>query len=64
MSDKKLEKLIAIREGKSLVGNILTAMAKEIVHTADDIISIDDADDRREAWGEFLDELGMPSKDF
>ena len=60
MLEKKLERLVANRSSKSLVGEVLTAIAKEIVTAADDIVNIDDHDKRREAWGEFLDELGVP----
>ena len=63
MLEKKLEKLVAERAGKSLVGEVLTAIAKEIVTAADDIVNIDDHDKRREAWGEFIDELGVPLED-
>ena len=59
----KLEKLVAARKSKSLVREVLTAISKEIISTADDIVNIDDHDERREAWGEFIEELGVPWKD-
>jgi len=61
--EEKLEKLVAKRAGKSLVGEVLTAIAKEIISAADDIVNIDDHDKRREKWGEFIDELGVPLED-
>lgn len=60
MLNTKLDKLIAGRERKTFAAQVISTIAKEIIRSADDIINIDDPDLRREAWGEFLDEIGIP----
>lgn len=60
--NKKLDKLIQGREGKSLAMQVLSTTALEILKCGDDIVQMDDPDERREAWADFLDELGIPAE--
>ena len=51
-------------KGRSVkIGVVMNTIAMEIVKSADDIINIDDHDERREAWAALLDELGIPWQD-
>ncbi len=59
--NKKLEELVKGRSVK--IGVVVNTIAMEIVKSADDIINIDDHDERREAWAALLDELGIPWQD-
>ena len=59
--NKKLEELVKGRSVK--IGVVMNTIAMEIVKSADDIINIDDHDERREAWAALLDELGIPWQD-
>ena len=59
--NKKLEELVKGRSVK--IGVVMNTIAMEIVKSADDIINIDDHDQRREAWAALLDELGIPWQD-
>ena len=59
--NKKLEELVKGRSVK--IGVVMNTIAMEIVKSADDIINIDDHDERRDAWAALLDELGIPWQD-
>tara|TARA_R110002126_G_scaffold3481_6_gene19859 strand:+ start:1499 stop:1723 length:225 start_codon:yes stop_codon:yes gene_type:complete len=59
--NKKLEELVKGRSVK--IGVVMNTIAMEIVKSADNIINIDDHDERREAWAALLDELGIPWQD-
>mgnify|MGYP003629724606 FL=1 len=59
--NKKLEELVKGRSVK--IGVVMNTIAMEIVKSADDIINIDDHDERGEAWAALLDELGIPWQD-
>jgi hypothetical protein len=56
---KSIYELVASSECKKFAMTVLSTVAIEILKGAEEVILIADADDRTEAWGELLDELGV-----
>jgi|TARA_B110000261_G_scaffold122228_1_gene136375 hypothetical protein len=62
MTTKSLEQMISSREYKLITEPAMRSVTIGIMKDVEAIITMDDIDNRVEAWGEFLDALDIKSE--
>tara|TARA_R110000824_G_scaffold290351_2_gene478864 strand:+ start:722 stop:928 length:207 start_codon:yes stop_codon:yes gene_type:complete len=62
MTTKSLEQMISSREYKLITEPAMRSVTIGIMKDVESIITMDDIDNRVEAWGEFLDALDIKSE--
>lgn len=62
MKIKNLEQMISSREYKLIVEPVMRSVTIGIMKDVEAIITMDDIDNRVEAWGEFLDALDIKAE--
>ena len=62
MTRKSLEQMISSREYKLITEPAMRSVTIGIMKDVEAIITMDDIDNRVEAWGEFLDALDIKSE--
>ena len=62
MTTKSLEQMISSREYKLITEPAMRSVTIGIMKDVESIITMDDIDNRVEAWGEFLDALDIKAE--
>jgi hypothetical protein len=62
MTTKSLEQMISSREYKLITEPAMRSVTIGIMKDVETIITMDDIDNRVEAWGEFLDALDIKAE--